>query len=276
MGTPRFVANLASTEAIWAYLEREQKRTREDISTVAASMELALQFSTASEPLRQLLEWFGENEPLSQPEHSLFQNARRSLVGRYINVSHSLLPPVFVELFQPLRQLERIALPLLVLQRRIAPLLEEVRQKPTLGVLLHADATQRMMVAFADFMAERLGIELANRELAALAILIGHEDPTSDQKETDKRVWKWTDARRHSKEILAALKELARQSPPSQVPTSPAETALDAVDTMTASGPSPAAPSPAPSPSLDGNSVEEERIESSGSPTSPPLEGQDS
>lgn len=227
MGTPRFVAHLASDDSIWAYFEGEQKRTREQIYAVAASMELALKFSTASEPLRQLLEWLGGHAPLSQPEHSLFQNARRSWMGRHIEITDDLLPPVLIGLFQPLRQLERLALPLLALQQRIAPLLEEVRQRPALGVLLQADAAQRMMVAFADFMAERLGIELAHRELAALAVLIGHEAPTSNKDETDRRVWKWTDARRHSKEILAALKGLAHQSAPSTATASPAETALD-------------------------------------------------
>jgi hypothetical protein len=103
-----------------------------------------------------------------------------------------------------------------------------------------------MMAAFADFTAEILGIELAHREIAALAILIGYEEPTSDKDETTKRVWKWTNARKNSKELLAALRQLTGRSPPPTATTSPMETTLDAEDTMKSSGPSSEVPLPAP------------------------------
>ncbi|WP_095990576.1 hypothetical protein [Cystobacter fuscus] len=223
MNQPRFIAHLASNASVFAYLEVEQDRIRPHVDALAASMEMGLKISNASEPLRNLLGWLGKkNDVLSQRKQSLFQNARSSWVGRYIQVTRGLLPPVLVESLQPLRQLERVATFLLALQRRIGPLLEEVKQKPALRVLLEgAGAEKRMMAAFADFTAEILGIELAHREIAALAILIGYEDPTSDKDETDKRVWKWTNARQNSKELLAALRQLTGQSPPPTAPTDP-------------------------------------------------------
>ncbi|WP_426754765.1 hypothetical protein [Myxococcus sp. Y35] len=123
-----------------------------------------------------------------------------------------MLPPELIEGFKSLRQLERVATVLLALQRRIGPLLAAAREKPALRVLLETNAEKQMMAAFADFTAERLGIELAHREIAALAVLIGYEEPTSDKEETTRRVQKWVNARQHSKEILAALRQLASGS----------------------------------------------------------------
>lgn len=223
MNQPRFIAHLASNASVFAYLEVEQERIRPHVDALAASMEMGLKISNASEPLRNLLGWLSKkNDVLSQRKQSLFLNARSSWVGRYIQVTRGLLPPVLVESLQPLRQLERVATFLLALQRRIGPLLEEVKQKPALRVLLEgAGAEKRMMAAFADFTAEILGIELAHREIAGLAILIGYEDPTSDKVETTQRVWKWANARQNSKELLAALRQLTGQSPPPTAPTDP-------------------------------------------------------
>ena len=169
MNQPRFIAHLASNASVFAYLEEEQGHIRPHVDALAASMEMGLKISNASEPLRNLLEWLGKkNDVLSQRKQSLFQNAKSSWVGRYIQVTRGLLPPVLVESLQPLRQLERVASLLLALQRRIGPLLEAVQQKPALRVLLEgAGAERRMMAAFADFTAEILGIELAHREIAA-------------------------------------------------------------------------------------------------------------
>lgn len=235
MNLPRFIAHLASDAALSTYLEEEQGRTRQQVYALAASLDLALKLSAASEPLRNLLEWLGKkNDVLPPRRQGLFQNASNSWVGRHLKVTRSWLPPELVESFKLLRQLERVASLLLALQRRIGPLLAEARQKPTLRVLLESNAEKQMMAAFADFTAERLGIELAHQELAALAVLIGYEEPTSDKEETTRRVQKWTNARQHSKELLAALRQLASASSPSSVTTLSPEATSDSVDAVKA------------------------------------------
>ncbi|WP_146209667.1 hypothetical protein [Vitiosangium sp. GDMCC 1.1324] len=250
MNAPRFIAHLASDASVFAYLEEEQGHARQHVYAVAAGMELGLKISEASEPLRNLLEWLGKkNDLLSQRKQSLFQDTKSNWVWRYIPGTRSLLPPVLIESFRPLRQLERVATLFLALQRRIGPLLEEARQKPALRVLLEgAGAERKMMAAFADFTAEMLGIELAHREIAALAILIGYEEPTSDQDETTRRVWKWTNARQNSKDLLTALRQLT-----GRMATSPTEATTDTVDAMKISGPSPEPPPPPPSGSTFGD-----------------------
>ena len=233
MNLPRFVAHLASDASLWAYFEEEQRRTRQHVYVVAASMELAHKLSAASEPLRHLLEWLGKkNDVLTPRRQGLFQNASNSWVGRHLKATRSWLPPELVDSFKLLRQLERVASLLLALQRRIGPLLAEARQKPALRVLLESNAEKQMMAAFADFTAERLGIELAHRELAALAVLIGYEEPTSDKEETTRRVQKWTNARQNSKDLLAALRQLASGSSPSTETTAPPEATSDSVDAV--------------------------------------------
>jgi hypothetical protein len=216
MSASRFIPHLASEQFLWAYFLDERKRTREQVYSFIASFELGGNLAHSSTLIGPLVEWFRKDKGglMSQKSQERTKVAAGSLVGRHIRVADKHLPPVLREAFQPLLQLEQLAILLGDLQQRIGRLLDELAKKPTLQLFLKSMGEKQAMAAFADFAAETQGIQpLTNRELAALSILGGYEEFTDSQEETEKRIEKWADVHGNSKWLLEALRQLAGRTP---------------------------------------------------------------
>lgn len=216
MSASRFIPHLASDKTLWAYFLEERKRSREQVYSFIASMELGQSIARSSKHIRALVDWFRNDKGglMSQAIQERTSVAAGSSVGRHIRDARKNLPPVLIEVFQPLRQLERLATLISHLQRRIGRLLDELAKKPALQLLLEPMGEKQAMAAFADFAAETLGIEpLTHREMAALYVLGGHEECTDSQVETERRIENWADVRGNSKWILEALRQLAGRTP---------------------------------------------------------------
>jgi hypothetical protein len=215
MTPSRFTPHLASETTLWAYFQDEQQRARALVYALMSSMDMGFHIAQVSKPFRSLMDWFRNEKGglMSPAKQRLTGEAAGSLVGRHTRAARQHLPPVLLEGFRPLRQLERLATLIGILQRRIGRLLDDLAEKPALQPFLEPMGEKQAMAAFADFAAETLGIRLTHREMAALAVLGGYEPFTDSQVETERRIQNWQDVRENSTRLLEALRQLAGSPP---------------------------------------------------------------